>query len=406
MARSQWTDDFLTRQRRVGDPIGDAVIRTVFDRKDVTELDAFMGQLVANDEIPAGLPDEIQSFLTSTVALPTWVNFKRIHAAARLFNTYGLVSLVSLVCASLPECYTMRTGVRILDLTSQLGTHTNRRLHQTAMMVLAVMGPDGFEAGGRAIRQTQKVRLIHAAIRYRILSAIGAAGVSASAAAEVPLLVQDATRSVNDVIAHGGFDWSIDRDGWPINQEDLAFTLLTFGHVIPAGMETLGIRLLPDEYEALLHAWNVSGFILGVDEQLMAHTRDDAEYLFGQIKARQAGPSAAGARLTDALLSVVERDFLRLRILRPLGPVLTRILVGNETAKMLGLNARHRAAVAALHRLAAAVMWSMQVMVSPLGQPFQPMVPLSAWFGRKIVNYLTTSTYGKRAQLAIPPGWG
>ena len=31
MARAEWTDEFLTGRRQVGDPLGDAVIKTVFD---------------------------------------------------------------------------------------------------------------------------------------------------------------------------------------------------------------------------------------------------------------------------------------------------------------------------------------------------------------------------------------
>jgi hypothetical protein len=406
MVHSQWTDDFLTRQRQIGDPKGDEAIRTIFARQDIRALDGFMGELVANDEIPSKLPPEIDAFLDDTSALPPWTDMKRIHAAARLFNIYGLVSLASLVCASLPECYTMRIGVRILDLTNQLGAHTNRRLHQTAAMVLAVMGPHGFEPNGRGVRQTQKVRLIHAAIRYRILSVLGAEGVPAAPAAEVPELIAGAVRSVNDVIASRKFDWQIARDGWPINQEDMAFTLLTFGHVIPQAMKRFGVKLTTDDYEAFLHSWNVSGYILGLNEELMAHTYEDAEDLFARIKARQAGPSAAGARLTDGLLQVVEKDLLRLRILRPLGPVLVRMLVGDETAAMLGMDVRHTAFVRIFHRVVAGILRAAQVVLSPMAQPFQPLAPLSAKLGERVVDHLCLTTDdGKPRQVQIPAGW-
>lgn len=406
MTRGQWTDAFLTRYRQIGDPTGDEVIRTIFARQDIRALDGFMGQLVANDAIPPNLPPEIQAFLEKTSVLPAWADVARIRAAAQLFNIYGLVSLASLVCASLPECYTMRIGVRILDLTNQLGGHTNRRLHQTAAMVLAVMGPHGLEPNGYGLRQTQKVRLIHAAIRYRILSALGAEGVPAIAAAEVPVLIDGAVRSVNDVIAKRTFDWQLARDGWPINQEDLAFTLLTFGHVIPQAMRTFGVKLTNDEYEAFLHAWNVTGYILGVDEALMAHTLDEAEDLFARIKARQAGPSAAAARLTDSLLQVVEKDILRVRILRPLGPVLVRMLVGNPTAAMLGLDVRHGALVSTFHRIVAITLRSIQMAISPLAQVFQPMAPLSAKLGKRVVDHLCSVTDdGKVRHVEIPPGW-
>jgi len=406
MARAQWTDDSLTHQRQIGDPKGDEVIRTVFARQDVRALDGFMAELVANDEIPPRLPPEIQAFLEDTSVLPPWADLERIRAAARLFNIYGLVSLASLVCASLPECYTMRIGVRILDLTNQLGAHTNRRLHQTAAMVLAVMGPHGFEPDGRGIRQTQKVRLIHAAIRYRILSALGVEGVPAAAAAEVPVLIPGAVRSVNDVIASRKFDWQIARDGWPINQEDMAFTLLTFGHVIPLAMRRFGVKLTNDDYEAFLHSWNVSGYILGLNEELMAHTLEDAEDLFARIKARQAGRSAAGVRLTDSLLKVVENNLLRIRILRPLAPVLVRMLVGDQTASMLGIDVRHTAPVRIFHRVVAGALRVLQVVFSPMAQPFQPLAPLSAKLGERVVDHLCLTTDdGKPRQVEIPVGW-
>lgn len=405
MARADWTDEVLTRSRQVGDPAGDAAIAAVFADGDIGALDRFMGLLVTNDELPPGMPPEIASFIESSAALPPWADQARLDVAARLFNIHGLPAIAALVGASLPQCYTMHTGVRILALTAQLGAHTNRRLHQTAAMVLAVMGPHAFEPGGTAIRQTQKVRLIHAAIRYRILSAIGAAGTPA-AGAQVPQLIAGAVRSVNDVIARHGFDWDVARDGMPINQEDQAFTLLTFGHVIPKGMRSLGVKLSTGDYEALLHAWNVAGFVMGVDESLMAHTEAEATDLFARIAARQAGPSEAGSTLTNALLDLVEQKLLRPAVLHPLAPILVRMLNGDHVASMLGLDTRHHTVVVLLHRGVAAVVRGIQVLMSPLAQAWQPGVPLAAWLGRRIIDDLVEATDGGRLrQVAIPPGW-
>jgi hypothetical protein len=406
MPQVAWSDAFLTASRQVGDPVGDAALHAIFERHDAASLKALMAKVVANDELPDDLPIEIRSFLEQTSALPSWVLPERISAAERLFNTHGLISLVSLVCASLPECYTMRTGVRILDLTGQLGEHTNRRLHQTAVMVLAVMGRDGLAPNGHGIRQAQKVRLIHAAIRYRILGAIGAAGVPTSVGEGIPASVPGAVRSVADVIRHREFDWQIDRDGYPINQEDLAFTLLTFGYVIPRGMRQLGVPLTDDDFISFLHAWNVIGTIMGVHEDLMAETPAEAEELFECIKKRQAGPSDAGTRLTDALLKVVERDLLRFPLIRPLGPILLRILVGDDTAKMLGLNTRHAWLVRMVHVTIAGLAARFNAVMGRLWRRRPPLTFVSAWLGSRLVNLLVEVTYKKKGvQLEIPAGW-
>ncbi len=406
MPQVAWSDAFLTASRQLGDPVGDAALHAIFERHDIGELNALMAKVVANDELPDDLPIEIRSFLEQTSALPHWARPARIREAERLFNLYGLMSLVSLVCASLPECYTMKTGVRILDLTGQLGEHTNRRLHQTAIMVLAVMGKDGLAPNGRGIRQAQKVRLIHAAIRYRILGAIGAAGVPVSVGEGIPQVIPGAARSVADVVRHRQFDWEIARDGYPINQEDLAFTLLTFGYVIPRGMRRLGVHLTDDEFESFLHAWNVIGTIMGVHQDLMARTPAHAEELFEKIKARQGGASDAGARLTDALLTVVERDLLRFAPFRPLGPVLLRILVGDDTAKMLGLHTRHGWFVRMVHLVIAGMLAQFDAVVGRLWRRKTPLTYLSAWLGMRLVNLLVEVTYRKKGvHLEIPAGW-
>ena len=186
----------------------------------------------------------------------------------------------------------------------------------------------------------------------------------------------------------------------------MAFTLLTFGHVIPLAMRRFGVKLTNDDYEAFLHSWNVSGYILGLNEELMAHTFEDAEDLFARIKTRQGGRSAAGVRLTDSLLQVVENDLLRIRILRPLAPVLVRMLVGDQTAAMLGFDVRHTAPVRIFHRVFAGALRVLQVVFSPMAQPFQPLALLSAKLGERVVDHLCLTTDdGKRRQVEIPQGW-
>ena len=146
--------------------------------------------------------------------------------------------------------------------------------------------------------------------------------------------------------------------------------------------------------------------MLGVNEDLMAHTVAEAEDLFARIQARQAGPSPEGAQLTDSLLRVVEKDILRLPILKPLGPVLTRVLVGDKTAAMLGLDVRHPRLVVGFHRLLAAFVRVLQIALSPLSQPFQPAAPLTARLGRRVVRCLCAATDdGRLREVAIPPGW-
>ena len=144
---------------------------------------------------------------------------------------------------------------------------------------------------------------------------------------------------------------------------------------------------------------------MGVDERLMAHTEAEAEELFARIKARQAGPSPEGAQLTHALLLVMEHKLLVWRALRPLAPILVRVLNGDETAAMLGLDVRHHALVVVLHRLTAAGMRLVQFLINPFSQAWQPGPPLAARFGRRVLDFLVRATDdGRVRQVAIASG--
>jgi hypothetical protein len=137
--------------------------------------------------------------------------------------------------------------------------------------VVDVMTEGGMEPEGRGVRTTQKVRLMHAAIRYMIR--------------------HDARNS-----------WDAEELGQPINQEDLAGTLMTFSHVVLEGMKALHIELTPEQQEAWLYAWLGVGRIIGLDERLLPANVEEARQLTLLIRQRQVAFSQEGVAMTSALL--------------------------------------------------------------------------------------------------------
>ena len=87
----------------------------------------------------------------------------------------------------------------------------------------------------------------------------------------------------------------------PINQEDLAYTLLTFGYVIPLGLEKLGCILTAAEKHAFLHLWRLVGSLLGIGDDLLTDDWDQAKVLYEKIKSRQQARSDSAVKLTNAL---------------------------------------------------------------------------------------------------------
>jgi hypothetical protein len=134
--------------------------------------------------------------------------------------------------------------------------------------------------------------------------------------------------------------WNIAEDGVPCSQDELAYTLLTFGYVFLRSMRKLGLKLPREDEEAYLHGWNVMGHVLGMERTLMADTMEQAEVLFQRLQERgRANPYEPDRRpaLGLALMKTME-NVIPLRILRPFPKLLTRYLCGKTTARDIGID--------------------------------------------------------------------
>ncbi len=310
---------------------------------------------VSNDHVAAALA----AYLSQAKALPAWADAAKIGRAEALFMEYGALSCLLLFCASLPECYVLPDLAAVLHVAGQLEQHTEYRIRSTAAMIFPVMMRGGLtDADGAGVSQTLKVRLIHATIRNLILRGapgqavlalqgdVRASSVDDDVAAMgviAPLAALQGSKNMHQALfAHG---WKTGQDGLPCNQEELAYTLLTFSYVFLRALRTLGLGLKPADEEAYLHAWNVMAHVLGVRDELMPQSMADAETMFKQMQARGRAdttmPDGIDARpgLGRALMKSME-DVIPWRIVKPFPALFTRYLCGNVVATEIGIDGR------------------------------------------------------------------
>jgi hypothetical protein len=324
MSVDKWTDDFLASMRQVMDPQADEVITRLFADGGPERLNRFHGQILRSDGIPVdGLPDYVVDYLKATAAPPAWMNHELARHAQEVLTSNGLIAFTILGCASLPECYVDRPGVPALWLTQNINAHVYRRIVETAQFVIGVMSPGGMERNGKGLQAAQKVRLMHASIRHLVL------------AAPDEQLAKGQTEDIAGVFRN--HTWKTEL-GLPLNQEDLAYTLQTFAWVGIRGMRALDCHLTPDQEEGIVQVWNAAGFLMGIREDLLPANVKEAEILFSRIKARVAAESEPGKSMEAALLNYQESMMPgHLRGLRHLPRMVTRHLVGDATADMLGI---------------------------------------------------------------------
>jgi ER-bound oxygenase mpaB/B'/Rubber oxygenase, catalytic domain len=323
--------------------------------KKIAAVTKVFGDWTTNENLGAwqpqtGLAPEITAPLLHYVAasreLPEWADRAKIARSEELFMDYGALSVTLLFCASLPECYVIPDLSAVLHVTGQLEKHTDYRVRSTGAMIFPVMMHGGLtDAAGGGMAQIFKVRLIHATIRNLILRNSpehAVADLARNAAGVVPPLaaISDSTNMHQVLFAHG---WKTGEDGLPCNQEELAYTLLTFSYVFLRGLRTLGLGFARADEEAYLHTWNVMGHMLGIDRALMADTMESAEKLFAQMQSRgradqQTHASDPRPALGNALINAM-KSVIPFAIFKPFPQLMTCHLVGPETSKDLGLTA-------------------------------------------------------------------
>lgn len=291
----------------------------------------------------AGLAAIVQDYVRSQQALPPWADRARLEQAERLFMDQGPLSCILLFCSSLPECYVLPDLSAVLHRAGQLEQRTDYRIRSTAAMIFPVMLRGGLgEDSGTGRAQVLKVRLIHATIRNLILRGNPSdvrAGTGDGVVPPHPAL-QGVDASMHEAMFAAG--WRIADDGLPCNQEELAYTLLTFSYVFLRSMRLLGLGLSTREEEAFLHCWNVMAWTLGVREDLMAHTMPEARNLFERMQRRGRSnhqvPDPRPA-LGQALMNAME-SAIPVPVLRPFAVLMTRHLCGAQTARLIGIDGR------------------------------------------------------------------
>lgn len=293
---------FLDQMRRQTDPLADRAIVSIFESGNPAFFRQIINELKNNAyQIPANLPEEAKLFLNDTRQLPEWVDFKMIAKGQAFFKKHASSLSLMLALLSLPYDYAAAHGAQVLLLSERMQYDTGKRLAETGRYVFDVGSPNSFSDRGSAIASAQKVRLVHASIRYHIRKM----GI-----------------------------WNI-QWGEPINQEDMAGTNLSMSLMAVRGMRKLGIEVSKEESMAYIHLWNTASYCMGVDDKLLPDTAKEAFILNKMIADRQFEPSEAGVVLTQALLDYIGANTSPQ--FQWLAPKYMRFLLGNKVADILSI---------------------------------------------------------------------
>lgn len=263
--RSDWTHRYsparLQRWREVCDPLADEAavhLKRARPSRMLDQLEALAG---------AGNAD-CARFLAITSQVPPWVEWALVERGRRACLAFSAVRGLGLL-AALMEGYALSRAARVLVATGRLNQDVTRRLHETGQMNHNMSARDGLRPGHVGHRHILEVRLLHAMVRRYVRER----------------------------------GWDVARFDEPINQEDMAFTVIEFDHLAVRGMARLGACVSTEDRHAMHHLWRYAAWLHGVDDELITRSPEEQTFQYEAIRAHQLAPNEDSRALAAAVLA-------------------------------------------------------------------------------------------------------
>ncbi len=291
-----------------GDPLADEAAAALSSLPSAHREQLLRG-MIASEAPPRGAPEPLLRLAEQVHHVPFWVDPDRCDRGGAVFLRSGLLGGFVLAFQSLVGGYCSPAGNKPLAFSGRLKTAASRRLSETGRFVEAVSLAGGMRPGAPGFSAAVRVRLMHAQVR-RLLSASPR--------------------------------WNARAWGLPINQLDMAGTVLLFSRVVVDGLRRFGFQLADEEVEDLLHLWRWAGYVLGVREELLSATAAEADTLWGVITDTQAPPDEDARTLAHALMrspvheARTPEERARAERFADLGYGISRYLMGDTYADALG----------------------------------------------------------------------
>jgi hypothetical protein len=250
----------------LGDASADAAVEALSSYAPPAR-EALLGRLLGLKKTRA--PKDARRFLEGLLDVPFWVDRQRASRGGAVLLRTGIFGALVLAFRSLILGYCSPAGNKPLVFSGRLRASASRRLGETGRFVQSVYLDGGLLPGAPGFVAAARVRLMHAQVRRLLLA----------------------------TPRWQGAQW-----GLPINQLDMAGTVLLFSLVVLDGLRRFGFRFSAEEVSDVLHLWRTTGWLLGVREELLCSSEAEARDLWDLIRLTQGRPDADSVALAEALL--------------------------------------------------------------------------------------------------------
>jgi hypothetical protein len=347
------TIEELNRMAEVADPEVDGLVAEAMSANGTATIEEEMLAMVA---LGRSEGSSIGDYFAAQIDLPEWADHHKLAVAQDFFSNWGLQLAIGLFFGALPRSYTAASSVRALTIVGGLTEQPTRRIAETGQFLIDVMGMDTpglpLLAGTRGQRATRGVRMFHSIARQ--------------------WLTADPHR------------WDSERDGIPIDQEEMLATVLLFSVAALDALDQMGVDYTDEQAEAYVHTWCVAGELMGIGSagnSPLPLSYSEARELGLFIEAKHSADTPEGRALAKALLDdcveMVPKGF------GWLPRTIMHELASPEVAKVLGVPPGPKLARLFLQTIHRINRVSFKLLRTT------PFAAAGAWVGRRIIkNYI------------------
>ncbi|MGW0733964.1 oxygenase MpaB family protein [Streptomyces sp. NPDC002851] len=282
-----------TDPRWVWDEEADRLVASLLDRGDVPKVNELLRQWTKNGQpLPDGLPADLRDFMERARQLPSWADRDKLATAVEFNEKRGLYLGVLYGLASGMMSTVIPKEARAVYY-SQGGADMKDRISKTAKLGYDIGSRNAYQPDGEMIVTCVKTRLVHAAVRH--------------------LLPQSP-------------HWpDVAEEEIPISQRDMMVTWHSLPTTVMRKLTAWEVPIPAEESAAFLHSWQLSAHMLGIKDEYIPASWDEANSQAEQVLDPVLAPTTEGVKLAHILLE-----------LGPDGGLLSKHILGAFTRYMLG----------------------------------------------------------------------
>lgn len=298
--------DTYIRNTLVGDPLADSAMAALADFKQSDSHRLIEAGMNGDEKTLREAPDALRELFCELDRPPPFeYNPEKAAGGARAFYKYSDLFFVGLVLDSLVTG--LSEGLAKAFYITGRTEGNLRRVRQNTRHLVEITLPGGMDRQGDGWKLTVRIRMIHAQVRRMLLDSE---------------------------------EWDVPCEGLPLHMAHMALASTGFSAIQLESARKLGVPLTEEESEGFMHIWHYVTWLLGVPEELLYRTEEEALHVRKIAGLCERPPGTMGAAVAHGYIGTVPellgvtQPAKQKRLLNALYRT-SRALMGNELADTL-----------------------------------------------------------------------